>query len=406
MEKIKRLFGRLWRAALPWLAMVITLTLFGVALYFGDPMWWALFCFAFVITVHGLVYTRLSRRCIHVQLARESAVVRRCDPCSIRVVVTYRLPLLWNGIRLRYSNPSAEGIVQSECMIPPPQGAFRSRQQTVLLPINTRYKGGYEIGLTGALHADLLGLFRARLSIDHPSSRSSVTVYPKAVEIHDNQLMLHLRQGAAPSHSIFEAGLSGENRGYVVGDPLKMVNWKLTARMGRLYVKKQEDDSSAGINVYIAAIPTTRDSIELEQLAADQAASVAMQALSLHPRIAFYAYPSANPVSFGGMGQFDATLGYLASTSFQSADYAPDLENSIIRENLLQINVAIVPAHASKEVFSLLLSMRKDSILFVNGYLDPEVRAELERMALTQGVALVFTAPAPVYELTKEAVIC
>ena len=397
---------RIWQAARPFLAVLAALVLLGTALYIGDPLWWVLSCFALVVVIYGIVYTRISRYCIHVRILEDVGVIQRCDPFSVRAEVTWRIPLLWNGVRLTYADPDGEGVTPKHCLVPPPKGLFSTVRQTVLLPVTTRYKGVYQIGLTGADHVDLIGLFRARLRVGDPERRAALTDFPRATEITDSELMLHLRQGASPSHNIFEAGLSGENRSYVMGDPLKMVNWKLTARMGELYVKQQEDDSSAGINLYIAAIPPAAGALELEQLAADQAASVAMQALSLHPRVAFYAYPSASPISFGGTGQFDAVLEFLTTTSLQSHDYAPDLENSIIRENLHQLNVAIVPAHASKEVFSLLLSMRKDSILFLNGNPAPELRAELEQTARAQGVALVVTAPPSVSARREEATLC
>ena len=406
MKALGDLIKHISRAALPYLAVLAALALLGAALYIGDPVWWVLACFALAVVVYGIVYTLLSRLCIHVRIVEDTAVIQRGDPFSVKAEITWRLPLLWNGVRLTYADPDGEGVVPQQCAVPPPKGVFATAHQTVLLPVTTRYKGVYQIGLTGAGHVDLIGLFRARIPVDFPERRVTLTVFPRAHEITDTQLLLHLRQGASPSHNIFEAGLSGENRGYVMGDPLKMVNWKLTARMGELYVKQQEDDSSAGINLYIAAIPPSGDALELEQFAADQAASVAMQALTLHPRVAFYAYPSSSPISFGGTGQFDAVLEFLTTTSLVAADYSPDLENSIIRENLHQLNVAIVPAHASKEVFSLLLSMRKDSILFLNGDPPAQLRAELEQTAHAQGVALVVTAPPPVSARREEALEC
>lgn len=394
------------RAALPWLALVVALALLGAALYIGEAIWWVLSCFALVVVVYGLAYAQLSRACIRVRIIEDAAVVQRGEAYSARAEVTWRLPFLWNGIRLTYASPETEGSVQGQCFVPPPKGWFGTVRQSVPLPVNTRYKGIYQIGLTGADHYDLIGLFGVKLPIDHPEHRVSLTIFPRATEITDTELMFHLQQGASPSHNIFEAGLSGENRTYIMGDPLKMVNWKLTARMGELYVKQQENDSSAGINLYIAAIPPCDDALELEQLAADQAASIAMQALSLHPRVAFYVYPSSSPISFGGTGQFDAVLDFLITTSFRSDDYAPELETSGIRENLHQFNVAIVPAHATKEVFSLLLSMRKDSILFVNGLLPNQLRAELEQTARAQGVAMVLTVPARSGYPREEGVSC
>lgn len=392
---LKQLVRRI-QAALPWVTLLAALILLGTALYIGDPIWWILSCFALVVVVYGLAYTGLSRLCIRVCFAEDTAVVQRGDCYSARAEVTWRLPFLWNGIRIIYASPDREGAVQGQCLVPPPKGFVRTVNQSVLLPINTRYKGFYQIGLSGAEHHDLIGLFRIKLPIDHPERRVSLTVYPRTTEITDTELMFHLQQGASPSHNIFEAGLSGENRTYIMGDPLKTVNWKLTARMGELYVKQKENDSASGINLYIAAIPPCDDALELEQLAADQAASIAMQALSLHPRVTFYVYPSSSPISFGGTGQFDAALDFLIATSLQSADYAPDLEASGIRENLRQLNVAILPAHATKEIFSLLLSMRKDSILFVNGVLSDRLRAKLEQTACAQGIAIVLTTPSRV----------
>lgn len=406
MKVIVNRLGRLARPAMVWLAVLGTLVLLGAALYLGDPIWWTLFCFAFVVVAYGMIYSRLSRRCIRVCIVEDAAVIQRGEPYAALAQVTWRFPMLWNGICLTYAAPNGEGVSPQECLIPPPKGLFGTVCQSVPLPVTTRYKGIYPIGLMNAKHRDLIGLFQAKIPIDYPERRVSLTVYPRAAEISDARLMLHLRQGASPSHNIFEAGLSGENRTYIMGDPLKMVNWKLTARMGELYVKQQEDDSSAGINLYIAAIPPAADSLELEQMAADQAASIAMQALSLHPRVAFYAYPSASPLSFGGTGQFDAVLDFLITTSLRVSDYAPDLEISTIRENLHQLNVAIVPAHASKEVFSLLLSMRKDSILFVNGTLPDALRAELEQTARAQGVALMVCAPRPASGRRKEEALC
>ena len=100
MKVIVNRLGRLARPVMAWLAVVSTLALLGAALYLGDPIWWTLFCFAFVVVAYGLIYSRLSRRCIRVCIVEDAAVIQRGEPYAALAQVTWRFPMLWNGIRL------------------------------------------------------------------------------------------------------------------------------------------------------------------------------------------------------------------------------------------------------------------------------------------------------------------
>jgi uncharacterized protein (DUF58 family) len=113
-------------------------------------------------------------------------------------------------------------------------------------------RGRYAITQATAVVEDPFGLARAELPLGH---REAIVVYPRLVDLDRifSEAGVHARDGRRlllqqPTgydlHSVRE---------YVVGDSLRKVHWRTTARRGRLHVKELEDSPRDDLAVVLDA---------------------------------------------------------------------------------------------------------------------------------------------------------
>ncbi len=374
----------------PCLVTAGGLVTLGLALYWGETVWWILCCFLLAVTVTGMGYTLLGRCCIRVGLEKATLSVRRTEPCHAAVQVTWRFPLLWSGFRLWYEWDDGDRKTWSDCSVPPPGFRVKRLTRRMALPLETHYKGIYQICLVRAELRDVFGIFRWKLPLHSSDERVTLTVYPRTDLSLESRVDSCLQEGIVSDHREWEVNLSGENRPYQQGDSLRRVNWKLTARRGEVYVKKQEAESDGGFHLYLAAIPSASQEADLEQLALDQAASLAAQVMEKGSRIHVYQGLSALPSSFGGAEGMDAFLQYLLLVKLGGST-SPMGEAAALQEALPRLRGILLPSNAPDEVVETALSMNRGSLLMVNGPLDPFRLERWKSSADQKGIVLIHT---------------
>jgi uncharacterized protein (DUF58 family) len=110
--------------------------------------------------------------------------------------------------------------------------------------------GSYSAGLKRIVVHDLLGLFSH--TIDNPK-RYQVDVSPKIFDV-DN---LHISDTVLTESEKMIVPIASEGsdyigvREYVMGDPIKMIHWKLSARQENYLTKQFENYGTVGVSVFI-----------------------------------------------------------------------------------------------------------------------------------------------------------
>lgn len=171
------------------------------------------------------------------------------ETATLRLKLTNngRLPIPWirveDKLPQRLTGTRASAIGRGDLASP---DAFRA--VVSLLPRETRTleyhvtgsrRGYYPIGPMSILLGDVFGLYTRSMATATPSY---LTVYPKIVPIEQLGLPSKIALGTLSTHQILyedPARVVGV-RDYSPGDSLRKVNWKVTASLGKLQVKKLE----------------------------------------------------------------------------------------------------------------------------------------------------------------------
>lgn len=131
----------------------------------------------------------------------------------------------------------------------------------------TVYSGLTEIEIESVVITDFFGVFRLKLrrSQYEAQKKLEIGILPtiNTLEQEDDWL-LSARSAAfdgeepedtVDDRSVTFGGFPGfEHRDYVEGDPLKRINYKLSARIGRLQVRLDEEQAVAGISMYLSTV--------------------------------------------------------------------------------------------------------------------------------------------------------
>ncbi len=115
-------------------------------------------------------------------------------------------------------------------------------------------RGDYYIGPTQVIIRDRFGLFMKEYLID---KKSHLLVYPPYEDVRRIEMLQRIYGGLLFGHyKVKEKGHGYDFwslRKYVIGDPLKYVDWKATARKGELYVREYEAEKNVRLYIFIDA---------------------------------------------------------------------------------------------------------------------------------------------------------
>jgi uncharacterized protein (DUF58 family) len=218
------------RGFLPFLVALLAVALFTKADYF-----FYLLYALFGIVVLGRLWARRSLTSV-VLARRHDARIFLGQSTEVELEVANRswLPVLW--MRVQDNVPSdltKPGTLRWVVSLLPRE------RLTLRYSVSGRRRGYHRLGPLGTLGSDLLGLaeYEARRDED-----DFVIVYPKIVPLHDLGLPSQSPFGTLPSRQrIFEDPTRIQGvRAYQPGDSLRRMDWKTSARVGALQVRRYE----------------------------------------------------------------------------------------------------------------------------------------------------------------------
>ncbi len=218
------------RSFLPFLVVLLAVALFTRADYF-----FYLLYTLFGIVVLGRFWARRALQSVRLERRHDARLfLGQSAEVSLDVVNRSWWPVIW--MRVQDTVPSdltsAGPLRWVVSLLPRERRSLRYR-------VNGRRRGYYRLGPLGTLSGDLLGLaeFTGRQDED-----DFVIVYPKIVPLQALGFPSQSPFGTLPSRQrIFEdpTRIQGA-RDYEPGDSLRRMDWKTSARLGRLQVRRYE----------------------------------------------------------------------------------------------------------------------------------------------------------------------
>lgn len=216
-------------------AILVSLLLVFLAASFRISFFYFILYFYFLAWLFARVWIWRAWRALDVARQMDDHIFLG-ESAALRLTLTNRgrLPIPWvrveDRLPQRLSSRDAHRAVVS--LIP-------RESRTLEYEIVGGKRGYYPVGPLRVVLGDVFGFYTRSMSTAAPSY---LTVYPKIVPISQLGLPSKTAFGTLRTHEILyedPARVVGV-RDYVPGDSLRKVNWKVTAALGRLQVKKLE----------------------------------------------------------------------------------------------------------------------------------------------------------------------
>lgn len=252
-------------------------------------------------------------------------------------------------------------------------------------------RGEYTFGSLNVFAKTILGLLQRRFKYDNDQM---VPVYPSFIQMRRYELL-------AISNRLNEAGIKkirrvGQNRefdvikDYVAGDDPRTVNWKATARRGRLMVNTYQDEKSQQVYACIDMGRVMKMPFEQMTLL-----DYAINASLVISNIAMLKYDKAGIVTFSkkvhkvlpaerkGLQMHNIMeVLYGAKTGYQESDYGrlyATIKQRITQRSLLLLFTNFETLSSMQRQLQYFRRMAKDHLLVVIFFENTELRSFLDK---------------------------
>ncbi len=315
-----------------------------------------------IAPIISVIYTLIQVRFVDVKTDVDVSYINKGEKLTLVVTITNNSYLPSPPIALtiadNFSVKCEEEKKHSISIMP-------KSETEIEITFQARIWGKAKIGIESVYIEDYFGVIKKEVNCAKTLTHI-VRVIPEIEEIEQNATVINNAfavslyddtDDTSESNSQSMIGLPGyDHREYIPGDPLKRVNWKLSAKKRALYVRLDDELPSPQISIVldnafyknnvdikrcekvINAIDKSKD--EVIQLVAQRAVEVSLGIANvfmiMNRKITFYIYDDEAWLGFPVESETDLTTISLALADFSFRDNAGDIERiplDNIREN-------------------------------------------------------------------------
>lgn len=265
LPKIKRLNSQSLPQRIFHYFLAIALTVL-FALYINGRVGWFFMIMLVSAPTLSLALTVLFFNRISLSLLSADAIIGKGEKCVCAITVnnSFILPAPTVVIDM-YSSPRLECEFKSYCVSPLPHSS-----ENFKAVYTSKICGGSSIGVKQIRIIDYLGFFTftpKKLNSEKTLSqlKAKISVMPDIREpapddmiIRDTLQLSYTTddsEDTVDNSSIFFGGFAGyEHREYVVGDPLKRINWKLSAKRNQLLIRLDDEMPASSISIMLDSV--------------------------------------------------------------------------------------------------------------------------------------------------------
>ena len=254
------MFNRFWHDI--WIVMFVLLVFIGI--FSGQALVIGLGVMGLLVALVSWLWNRLSLEDVHYEREIQQTRVFRGEETKLTISLTNRKPVPLGKLDLEDEFPEEIEIVGAEVTPSSNPKSMIMRLHTSMSwyeRINWEYtirchtRGFYRFGPARMESGDLFGFFESESVL---RGNDYLLVYPRVVPLHDLGLpalrpLGELRGGIEIFQDLSRpSGL----REYQIGDPMKTIDWKATARRQQLQVRTFEPSSTFTV-ILIVAVETS-----------------------------------------------------------------------------------------------------------------------------------------------------
>lgn len=240
--------------------------------------------------------------------------------------------------------------------------------------LTLRYRGSYEIGIKSIDFEDFLGIFRFKYTL---RDTKLITVYPRIIELdyfnlktdYMSEIHANLRSKSEDMSSVEDI------RKYAFGDSLRKIHWKLTAKTGRLLVKKYQSTSETSAVLFLDLMSNPY-SHETNTIIEDKVVEAAVSVLHyctrnwIPVRLVYYndglkEVEARNPL------MFEELYGVLAEIKFNQSIVLEDLLDVYLKEYASKTNVILFTSNISYSLYNVIYEAKVAGFEISLVYISP-----------------------------------
>ena len=241
--------------------LTLCMTVF-FALYLNATVGWFMFVALILAPVLSVFFAFLCTIFVKVECRMEDCLLAKGDTCQMTITVQNKSLFPTTPIEIYILNGDGVKAENKSILI----SLLPFEKKSFCVSFAAKICGPSVVGVQQVKVTDYLGIasFRVR-KIPYEQLRRKVAVIPDMadVSIRDDKILkvmqasLHAEDGddtVEVSSNTFGGFPGCDNREYVPGDPLKRVNWKQSAKRGKLLVRLDDVLASKSVNLVLDSV--------------------------------------------------------------------------------------------------------------------------------------------------------
>lgn len=236
-------------------------------------------------------------------------------------------------------------------------------------PIYCPFRGRFPIGLTSVDFCDIFGLFRVtrRVGANQWQKPLNLLIKPRIVELPGLPLPSQEVESAIPRNTqrTEESAQVNGLRDYQIGDTMRRVHWKATARTGSLMIKEYEMQATASPIIYMDCCTSSLEEIDrliIEDLLIECVVSAGNYLLGQGLEFDLVMHnPHRIQQHFAHLEEFGTLYRFMTDLRVQGTQ---SLEGILLDELSQMFNVGcvyIITQEITAKTYDLLMQLRKTS---------------------------------------------
>ena len=238
-----------------------------------------------------------------------------------------------------------------------------------------KYRGEYEVGIKSVEIEDYFRLMHVSY---HNRETLRVIVKPNLVELSDLG-SIDLSQTMARESLINPTEPDVLVRNYEIGDDVRQINWKASARSGELLIRKKTGEEREGVCVLLGTNRCSKEMKEylpVENKMLETALALTMffakKSISTH---VYYQTGELVEKGVSGLEQFDAFYESVCSISFRDDVTEPEfLANAARHPEIFRCKTAFLVLHDwTEEALQMLRLLRENNVFAITCLIRDEI---------------------------------
>ncbi len=365
------------------------LTLAVVALSTGSQLYYLLLLCMVMMLLIGLLSAATALFTLRVNSRAGRIRLARGESAPLEMTVRYVSLLPVRAVVLTLSVPEDERAAEHMRISLPPLAARRLN-----CAFECPHRGVYHIGVAGVAVEDIFSLFRFSKRVR--GAQTTVEVLPNAAKLPPIELRSGDTGPQALARQTEDYASPSDTRGYLPGDPLKKVHWKLSIRRRELLVRTYEEASRPDTLILPDLSPMNfmhSQAMTVQDCVCETAASIARAQLEA-------GYPvrmplmSAEPAECSGASgqELDRFTDQLMRVKFDSPYPYEQVLTLEMRRMQRTAGAVLITARLTARIADIALQLRRSGLRVCVCYITESRREEsmalLERLRLSGLIAL------------------